>query len=220
MGFIEKIFDKLTNNKLIEWFSMHKWYTLGIGIFLLGGAVGIFKGFDMVVEGRINFFLTIPFMVLLTAGLGLVYMSFTIESMGTFGGFGGSQKVKVTRVGKKEPNTINVLVRKNDDGQTVPWKIIFTYQRKTFGLPHKLENDGKYYYFHILDLDKKKMVDVILPDTVYLDPRKYVIPLTMPADEAYWKPILTTWQKVAPFAIVLTIIIEWIVYITTKGGVE
>jgi len=216
IDFLEKVFEKLTNNLVIGWFSSHKWYTLGFGIALFGLVIIIFQRCDVATEGRINYLLAVPLAALIICGVGLVLLSFNTESMGGFG-------VKVSGVkGKrkfgKQPNTINIVVRKNRNGENVPAEIFFSRHKRPMGQLHKLENDGKYYYVHILDLKTKKMIDLVLPDTMYLDPRKYVIPLTMPADEAYWKPTIPTWQKFSTGALVVTIIIEWIVYTTTRGG--
>jgi len=226
-GLLEKFFSWLSNNKLTDWLSSNKWYTLGIGVCITGIGIFLFRVFDLTVEGRINFVIAIPVVLLFAIGGILVVMSLSIEGMGGAGGWGRVKKGKV-KLGAKVANTINVITRENREGKMIPFKITATHSAKPIGQKHKLENDGKFYFVRQVDIKGKETAKkegrnveqkaLELPDTIYLDPRKYVIPLTMPADEDYWKPPVTTWQKVAPFALIVAIIVEWIVYTTTRGG--
>lgn len=210
--------------KSIKAMFSNKWIMGGIGIGLIGIACLIFAVFDISVDGKINILLAGVISLFVIVGAASIMRALSPESTGGGGGAGfqidsrRSTKNIIRKVKGKifhEPNTLNILVKRDYKGDVVPWKIFFSYCKHTNGHRHKIENLGKYYFVQMLDMKNKKMREMILPDTVYLDPRKYVIPLTMPADEAYWKPTLTTWQKLGPAVLLGAMIIEWIIYMTT-----
>lgn len=205
----------------------NRWYLGCCGLALVVLAVVVFIAFDVVKEGKVNYVIALLDSTLMAGG-GFCILKL-INTFNTVGGDGGGgsgfkidrwQKNKPKRMKGKisnELNTLYIIARNNEDGQLMPYRMLFAYCTKPKGHRHKCENNGKYYYIHLVNQGKKEVRELILPDTVYLDPRKYVIPLTMPADEAYWKPSLTMWTRIAPAALIVTIIIEWIIFITTGG---
>lgn len=206
-------------------------YVGGIGIGFLVLAVILFITLDVVKEGQVNYALALLVAVLAAGGgfailnvVSAIYNHYFGSSNEGGGGSGfkidkWSKNIKQKVKGKavNAPNTLYIIARKNEEGQLMPYRILFAYCTRPKGHMHKCENNGKYYYVHMVNLDKREIRELILPDTVYLDPRKYVIPLTMPADEAYWRPQVTLWTRIAPAALIVTIIFEWIIFITTGG---
>jgi len=193
-------------------FWQNKWLMVGIGsvLFVIGCLL-----FPQVTneEGRLNFVMAFLVLLCLIGGGGIIYFAFKMQAYS--GGLFQSTALKVkTYTGKNKPNTILLMAKKTDEGRVEPIGIKFIYLKKPIGQLHKLENTNEYFYFNIIDPEKKKLFSLILPDTMYLDPRKYVIPLTMPADKEFWKPFPNPWEKVSLIALVVVIVIEWRAAIT------
>ncbi len=197
------------------------WLFRGIGISLVVLAIVLFGVFDIVALANGNWFLYIPFLVVIVIGVIITSLAFGIEELG------GVDLSSILQRGKRvvrtsgraktsgSINSILITVKRDRKGELIPRGIRFLHIKKPCGQLRKVENDGKYYYVFLHEIENKSFYEQILPDTIYLNPRQYKIPLTMPANEEYWKPVVATWQKVAPFAIVVVIIIEWITYTTT-----
>lgn len=189
----------------------NKWVIIGVGAFVFIAAMIAAVFLDLH-----NYLFVVIVGLAAIIGVVIIYLGWHI---GSGGGVSFKSSDKDIKTIKDRVNTLIIVAGKDVLGNKFPWKMYFTHHKKPFGKMRKCENDGKFYYVHLLDFDNpnknKRLTDMMIPDTVYLDPRKYVIPITMPADKEYWKPVPNMWQRVAPFVIVLIIIIEWIIKITT-----
>lgn len=195
---------------------LNRWVIIliGVGIFAVG--IFLFGIVDIVDEdGNRNYLAAVPTVVCFLVGGLAVLFGMKYKGTSDFNVIikGEKKSAILNRV-----NSMNVLVRRDSNGKVVPWMIYFCKLKKPMGQLRKCENDGKRYYVHLLDIGCKKLKETRLPDTVYLDPRQMKIPYTMEHDKEFWKPVPTLWQKVGPFALVLTLVIEWIIKITTGGS--
>lgn len=191
-----------------------KWSFIIAGAVLLLIGIGLFFATDMVNEaGERNYISIAPTVgCLLFGGLSLL-IGLKTEGKVDINIY---NKKETRQAIKKRVNTMGIFVKKDIDGKYVPFAIRFYHLKNPSGRLRLCENDNKRYYVKMFDTENRRMVDLTLPDTVYVLPRKYAaIPLTMPHDKEYWKQPAPLWQKLAPGIMVLVIIIEWIFAITT-----
>lgn len=197
------------NNKLKE-YLYNRWLGLGAGVVLM--AIGILLVPHARNESGYNLAIALPMCAFILSSIWLLYVSIKaiVQSFLTGDIFKPAPTLKPREyTGVNKPNTI-ILKAEKEDGQVVPYDIEFAYIEKPIGQRRKLENTGEYFYLNIKEVDSDKLKKVVLPDTVYLNPRKYVIPLTMPANADYWKPVPNPWEKVSTIALIGVILIEFI----------
>lgn len=196
-------FRKYTNNY---------WLGLAIGLVLL--VAGILLVPHARGEEGYNLVLALPMCLFLLTGVFLLYRSAKALILSLITGSAFTPAVKPKEyTGKNMPNTILLAAWRDEDDEDygiVPVGIEMVYLENPKGQRRYLENTREYFYLNIREVDGDKIKNLILPDTVYLDPRKYVIPLTMPANSAYWRPIPNPWEKVSIFALIGVILIEFI----------
>lgn len=194
------------NDKLRKYLQNH-WLWLGVGAILLGA--GILMVPHAKIEGGYNYFVALPMCLFLIGGVWLLYKSAKALIMSLLTGEASFSPALKPKEYKEKPNTI-VIKAERQENEIVPLDIEFCYIESPIGYRHKLENTGEYFYLNTRDINSGELKPLILPDTIYLDPTKYVIPLTMPANAKYWKPIPNAWEKVSTFALIGIIMIEFI----------
>ena len=82
------------------------------------------------------------------------------------------------------PNSLNIYATKNDD-VIMAQKIAFENVYEPMGQPQKCLNTGKFYYVHIWDIAKSRLVPFILPDTKFTDPAIMARYLGLPSQKKY-----------------------------------
>jgi len=120
------------------------------------------------------------------------------------------KKVRFKKVDKElesNANTVNICVKKRaGSDEYSPFKIEFTFVEgeNPSGTMIEVTNLHKYYHFNSVFYEAdgvtiEKIEDWELPDGEYLSPRKYVIPLTMPAYDRYirYKRSKSLFQKIS-----------------------
>lgn len=200
--------------KEIKKTTSKKWYVVLAGVILfLISCIAIFN-LPSTENGRVPMWLAAPAALIMVGSIVLIIYGFKIQS---------DKGVRYVSKGKSisthAPNTINVLAKLDDKGGIKPVMIQFAFVKHPKGRPRFIENINQYMHVNINDIEEKHMKDVIIPDTAYCDPREYEEVLTMDADKDYWSFKEMQWQQaITVGALVIVIIVEWIVYLTTAGG--
>ena len=105
-------------------------------------------------------------------------------------------------------NSLNIYAKTDTETKAViPERITFETMDKPEGHPQRCRNDNKYYYVHIFDILKGKLVPFKLPDAKFCPPTQLRISATMQANQAYFQPIPNLFQKVAPWLLVVVIVV-------------
>jgi len=166
---------------------------------LIGGLFILLVGyyFSMIWSGqRDNIFLTICIIIMWPGGCYLI-----------FRGIKGPEH-EVVIVGSEKPsgevNSLNIYARKNPDtGKIYPEKVAFEMILKPEGQPQQCTNNGKWYYVHIWDIAKQRLVPFALPDSQYFDPREFANVIKMPAHMKLFERQASLLQKIAPWVMVI-----------------
>ena len=193
----KKTQDKIKNINWGRWlYGIIGVSAVGLGI-LLGAMWGQNK----------NPFLGLLMLIAFGSGVLLIVKCLRYQSEGVYLTPEGEVTTKVI----KQANSLNIYAKVDPETkQVVPVKIAFENmdKEKLEGYPRRLRNDNKLYFVHILDIEKQKLIPFRLPDTRFCPPTQLSIPARMSANWAYWKPIPSLFQRIAPWMLVLALIVE------------
>ena len=181
-------------------------------VYFVGGALAVSLGFmlgGMWSETRNSMLLAIATISLIPFGVFLIWK-----------GWNKVTDVEAVIVGSKKPttpvNSLNIYAKKDkDSGKIYPEKIEFTWMEKPMGQPQQCLNNGKWYYVHIWDIAKNTLKPFTLPDSQYFDPREFANVIKMPAHKKLFERQVSTFQKVAPWVMVVAFLISVLGLITT-----
>lgn len=169
-------------------------------LYVVGGLLALVVGYflSMLWSGqRDSIFLTIGVIILWPGGLYLLYRGMRSPERDVV--IVGSDKPSIGEV-----NSLNIYARKNQDtGKIYPEKVAFELVSKPEGQPQECTNNGKWYYVHIWDMAKQRLVPFALPDSQYFDPREFANVITMPAHKRLFERQASMLQKIAPWIMVL-----------------
>ncbi len=185
-----------------------------IGYFA-GGIVALFVGFLMAMawgENRGNMLLAMGTILCWPGGAYLLYR--------------GIQKrdQEAVIIGADKPkglvNSLSIYAKKDSEtGRIYPEKIVFEWEENPLGQPQQCINNNRWYYVHLWDIAKGKLVPFALPDSQYFDPREFANVITMPAHKKLFERQATLLQKIAPFVMVVAFLISIFgLLITTPTG--
>lgn len=173
-------------------------------LYVTGGLVALAVGFFLTIlwtENRANLFFTMGVIVTWPGGVYLIYH-----------GIRGPEH-DVVIVGSDKPtgevNSLNVYAKKDESsGKIYPEKVAFEMVYKPLGQPQQCTNNGKWYYVHIWDIAKQKLVPFVLPDSQYFDPREFANVINMPAHKRLFEHQASMLQKIAPWIMVVAFMVS------------
>ena len=165
-----------------------RWWIAGIGVLALALA---FYFMTLYSQDRNNFIVAMASILALAGGGAGIYFGLKKQSVGIILA-PGLKSIK-------EANCLNIYPDRIEFDKLV--------DKELLGQPQRCHNDNKYYYVHILDEETEKLKVFILPDTQYRDPREFANNLNIPATRELMKGEATLIQKIAPFALVVGMLI-------------
>ncbi|MFC1904960.1 hypothetical protein ACFLXT_04285 [Chloroflexota bacterium] len=131
-----------------------------------------------------------------------------------FNGFGGGINIMPTAnpMAAGQPtsqvNSLNITVQiDKKTGKAVPVKVAFEDVKKPMGYPHQNINDGRWYFIHYKNVSTNKLAPFYLPDQQYYDPGEFSNVIKMKAHMDLFERRQTMFQKLAPWALVVAILI-------------
>ena len=190
-----------------------KWWQVFLGLALLGGAI---LTAIIYMSNPNNMMLAVFFVALGGGGVLFLFIGLKKRDEGIKFVRPGSGKAPV----KINANALNIYYGKDENGKVFCDRITFEEMAEKdikSKHPQRCLDDGKWYYVHIYDPNKKELVPFTLPDTQYYDPREMVNPATMPATKKVLKPKPTLGEKLRPVLLVVAIGILGIIFIATGG---
>lgn len=181
-------------------------------LYLACGIVALLLGFWMAIlysADRTNMIVAMGTIILIPGGGFLLYM-----------GIRRAEREAVI-VGSKKPlgpvNSLNIYARKDENDKLVPDKIVFENVKRPLGQPQQCTNNGNWYFVHIFDLVTGKLKPFVLPDSQFFDPSEFGNVLEMPAHRRLFEKKISLLQKVAPWVMVVALLIS-IIGIVAVGG--
>jgi len=123
-----------------------------------------------------------------------------------------SSDVVTEHIGEVSKTQVNSLCIYED-------RIVFEDVVTPAGYPWTCLNDNKKYYVNIWDKVVKRLVPFVLPDQQYYDPGVFAERvLALPAHRKIFRRKEKLFQKVKTALLVLSILIVWLLIISTTGG--
>lgn len=183
--------DKIKSIEWIRWF------------YVIGGAFAIVFGIGLGFLWGQNKNPILGLMMILVIGMGALFFikGIKYQDAGTILAPEGKFRGKA--------NSLNIYAKKDPEtSMPVPARIIFEDVAAPEGYPQRCRNDGKYYYVHIFNLEKQSLTPFNLPDTKFCPPTQLRIPATMQANHAYFRPVPSLFQRIAPWMLVLALAVE------------
>ena len=192
-----------------------RWWLAGIG----GGLVLVgIVGFVIFAANPGAMVIGVPSIFFILGGGLCVWQGFEQRETGIILIPGGAKKPGQ----KQKPIPANCL-------NIYPDKIAFEElpEDELVGHPRKCHNDGKYYFVNIWDTAWEnpkpagKLVQFLLPDTQYRDPRVFALNLRIPAHRKLAQRKASLMEKLSPIIIVVAMVVIGIVMIAmnpTPGG--
>lgn len=114
------------------------------------------------------------------------------------------------------PNSLNIYATKDGDIVRVQ-KIAFENVYQPMGQPQKCLNTGKFYYVHIWDIAKGKLVPFMLPDSKFTDPAIMARYLDLPSQKKYLRHRESLMHYIGPGILAIMCIAGFIAIIALSG---
>ena len=183
-------------------------------LYVIGGVVSLGAGIGFGFLWFQSQNVVLALLTILPIGLGILLI---IKSFQT-----GDEGIILTPEGSVATgiaNSLNIYAKTDPEAEgKIPEKIAFETMLKPEGHPQRCRNDNKYYYVHILDIKKGKLVPFKLPDAKFCPPTQLRISATMQANQAYFQPIPNLFQKVAPWLLVVVIVVLVLLGLPLSSG--